>query len=216
MADNSPRPIYRHTLDVGTEPQGLRDRKKAATRAALARAAADLMLEEGAEGTTIASIAQRANVSSRTFHNYFPHREAAFLFFIDSYVDQVIRWVDEAEPGLATTELLRRLAKEIMINPDAQFAPVSLVSTLGEHLGLTMSPEESQVLVVLFSKLTARLREYNNGALSMLEIHLLLNATMAVINAATEVLEDENINTGHSFEEMIDLGFDRLATGFEN
>ena len=57
----------------------LRDRKKAETRERIAYAAVDLLVNEGAENATIAKIAERADISPRTFHNYFPHRDAALL-----------------------------------------------------------------------------------------------------------------------------------------
>ena len=56
---------------------GLRETKKAATRTALSRAAAEIALMEGPEAFTVAAIAAAAGVSPRTFHNYFPSREDA-------------------------------------------------------------------------------------------------------------------------------------------
>ncbi|HJE91960.1 MAG TPA: TetR family transcriptional regulator, partial [Dietzia timorensis] len=50
--------------------KSLRERKKSETRRRLAVAAVELLAEEGEEGVTIAAIADRAGVSTRTFHNY--------------------------------------------------------------------------------------------------------------------------------------------------
>lgn len=61
---------------------GLRESKKAATRATLARAAASLALDRGAEGATVAAVAAAAGVSTRTFHNYFDSMEQALVEFI--------------------------------------------------------------------------------------------------------------------------------------
>jgi AcrR family transcriptional regulator len=62
------------------EPSGLRERKKAATKAALSEAALRLAVEKGGiEAVTADEIAARAGVSTRTFHNYFPSKEAALL-----------------------------------------------------------------------------------------------------------------------------------------
>ncbi|POM22452.1 transcriptional regulator BetI [Actinomadura rubteroloni] len=58
---------------------GLRERKKAATRAALGRAAVRLATERGAERVTVEAIAAAAGVSPRTFHNYFPGRDEAIV-----------------------------------------------------------------------------------------------------------------------------------------
>jgi len=62
------------------EPQcGLRERKKQATRRALHDAALRLALEDGLEHLTVEDISAAANVSVRTFFNYFPGKEQAIL-----------------------------------------------------------------------------------------------------------------------------------------
>lgn len=58
----------------------LRERKKQATRLALHRAAVDLAAEHGLAAVTVEAIADRANVSRRTFSNYFASKEEALLY----------------------------------------------------------------------------------------------------------------------------------------
>jgi AcrR family transcriptional regulator len=58
---------------------GLRERKKAETRAALSHAALRLAVDHGADAVTAEAIARSANVSLRTFHNYFTTKDEAFL-----------------------------------------------------------------------------------------------------------------------------------------
>lgn len=58
---------------------GLRERKKRQTRAALIRAALELCERRGVEGVTVADIADAAGLSRRTFFNYFATREEAIL-----------------------------------------------------------------------------------------------------------------------------------------
>lgn len=60
-------------------PAGLRERKKAATRQALYEAAVRLAAEHGVEHLTVEAIADAANVSRRTFSNYFASKEQALV-----------------------------------------------------------------------------------------------------------------------------------------
>jgi AcrR family transcriptional regulator len=56
---------------------GLRDRKKRRTRQAIRAAAIDLFTQQGVEATTIEQIASAADISPRTFFNYFESKEQA-------------------------------------------------------------------------------------------------------------------------------------------
>ncbi|MET8760804.1 TetR family transcriptional regulator [Lentzea sp. NPDC004782] len=58
---------------------GLRERKKTETRAALAAAALRLALEKGADNVRVDEIAEAANVSPRTYNNYFASRDQAIV-----------------------------------------------------------------------------------------------------------------------------------------
>ena len=56
-------------------PFGRRERKKRETRDALIEAALDLFTRQGVDRTTIEQIADRADVSERTFYRYFATKE---------------------------------------------------------------------------------------------------------------------------------------------
>jgi AcrR family transcriptional regulator len=62
-----------------TMQTGLRQRKKAATRATLSQVAMRLALEVGVENVTAEAIAAAADVAPRTFHNYFASKEEAIV-----------------------------------------------------------------------------------------------------------------------------------------
>ncbi len=68
MSDTAPVPTM-----------GLRDRKRLETRRRIAGAARSLALEHDLDRTTIEQIAARADVSPRTFFNYFESKEDAVL-----------------------------------------------------------------------------------------------------------------------------------------
>jgi AcrR family transcriptional regulator len=62
----------------GMKP-GLRDRKRAQTWIRIETAAVDLVLRDGFEATTVDAISERADISPRTFFNYFESKDAAVL-----------------------------------------------------------------------------------------------------------------------------------------
>ena len=84
-------------MSSSAEPStiGLRERKKARTRAALRDHGLRLFREQGYHATTIEQIAEAAEVSPSTFFRYFPSKEDIVL--IDD-LDQVLIDAFEAQP----------------------------------------------------------------------------------------------------------------------
>ncbi|WP_344970850.1 TetR/AcrR family transcriptional regulator [Streptosporangium fragile] len=92
---------------------GRRDRKKLETRAALERAALELVAERGLAGVTVEDISEAADVSSRTFFNYFSCKEEALTGkspMSDAYVGEA---VSSAPSELPVLEVLRRGLREV-------------------------------------------------------------------------------------------------------
>jgi AcrR family transcriptional regulator len=68
--------------------QGLRERKKAETREALRAAAIRLFLEHDPSAVTVNDICEAAQVSRRTFFNYFESKEAALFAWDQQLTDE--------------------------------------------------------------------------------------------------------------------------------
>ncbi len=66
-------------MTIETAELGLRERKRLATRRAIQVAAISLVAENGLDRLTVDEIGRVADISPRTFFNYFPTKEAALV-----------------------------------------------------------------------------------------------------------------------------------------
>jgi AcrR family transcriptional regulator len=83
---------------------GLRERKKERTAHAIEEAALGLFEERGFAATTIADIAEAADISPRTFFAYYPSKESVLFADFDPVVQSLSEFLDARgdEPLLDT------------------------------------------------------------------------------------------------------------------
>ncbi len=86
---------------------GLRERKRERTRQALADAALDLFLERGYDATTIADIAERADVSPRTFFAHHASKEHVVFCTDDRLLEALDAHLSRRPAGEPMLDALR-------------------------------------------------------------------------------------------------------------
>ncbi|HEU5027814.1 MAG TPA: helix-turn-helix domain-containing protein [Spirillospora sp.] len=102
-----------------TETMGRRERKKAATRKALADAALRLFLEHGYDNVGIKDVAEAADVSTTTLFKHFPSKEA-LVFDLDADVEAaLVAAVRDRPAGTSAAAALREhILRRKFIDPD--------------------------------------------------------------------------------------------------
>jgi AcrR family transcriptional regulator len=91
---------------------GLRERKKAATRLALHEAALRLVAERGLEHVSVDDIAARADVSPRTFFNYFSSKDDAVVGLDPAMPEQQAAAFHGRPAGESPVRALRAIAHQ--------------------------------------------------------------------------------------------------------
>lgn len=94
-------------MNTGISPVGLRERKKRAMRAKLSAVALRLALERGVSHVRVEDIAAEADVSPRTFNNYFPSKEAAIVGSATIRAEQFCEILSTQPIGLSLHDALR-------------------------------------------------------------------------------------------------------------
>ena len=168
------------------ESTGLRERKKAQTRTAISQAVLHLALERGLDAVTADDIAAAANVSVRTFHNYFGSKEEAlvaawqseFQVHVDALRDRPL-----GEPILVSLEhVVSGIVSSVVRRPGEAVAHTDLLWT-----SLAMARYRSVLLDEAIRMVTAVVAD-RTGTDAATDVYPHL-ATSAAISAAVTAFQ---------------------------
>ena len=156
---------------VSAQP-GLRERKKQKTRDTIASVALELFAENGYEQTTIAEIAEAAEVSPRTIFAYFPSKEDILFCDMPEAYERFAGALRERAESVTTLDVVREflvtslspdrstmLRKRIFaseetlqVNRRARFAPFEqlLVEAIAEDLDTGPDDIRPRIVAVAF------------------------------------------------------------------
>jgi AcrR family transcriptional regulator len=97
---------------------GLRERKRAKTRALIQSEALRLFREQGYERTTVEQIIDAAEVSESTFFRYFPTKKEVVLW--DDYDPLIVEAFEQAPAELSSIQALGLAFREVMASLPAE------------------------------------------------------------------------------------------------
>lgn len=155
---------------------GLRERKRLATRRAIQVAVLDLVAERGLAGVTVDEISRVADISPRTFFNYFASKEEALLGDQPELPseEQVAKFIADSQHSV-----LDGLA-EIMINAShLTFADTEIAQR--RQIFLKQYPE-------LFAMRMATMRRFEDGVSDLIVRRLVHDDP--TLDAASTVVRD--------------------------
>ncbi len=191
---------------------GLRERKKAETRDALASAALRLADELGPDRVTVDEIAAAAGVSPRTFFNYFASKEDAIVGSTESSTSRVVQELASRPPAEAPIDALRAAvhasADHLEADPDDWIIRHRLVTrypALGVRYAARLAAVEHELVVEIArrTRLDADVDTYPAA---------LVSAAMAASRVALTVWQARDRRA--SLPRLFDEVFDQLDSGF--
>jgi AcrR family transcriptional regulator len=186
----------------------LRERKKRETRAALAEAAFRLALEKGADNVTVEEIAEAADVSVRTFFNYFPHKEHAILGRDPEHLERALERIRTAPAGESPLTVMWHVVRDVLLDLESG----GELSRRGELI--MQSPNlVYQLMVSSFDderQLTAALAERMGEPAGAIRPALVVSAVGAACRTAMELHKNA---PDRPILELVHEGFQLLAQG---
>ncbi len=197
------------SLPDGPQPSiGLRERKKAKTRAAIREHAMRLFHEQGYADTTVDQIAEAAEVSPSTFFRYFPTKEDVVL--ADDY-DGLIVEAFRAQPAELTPIQAIRAAMHAIFDdlpPDAMRRErdrMQLVKEVPELRAAAMD-DYMESMTMLAEIMAERLGRRPDD----FPVRVFAGALVGVALATMQATIDHPLD---NFTELLDRGFQLLEAG---
>ncbi|MCD2186563.1 TetR/AcrR family transcriptional regulator [Actinomycetospora soli] len=194
---------------------GRRERKKLATRAALSEAAVALSLEHGLEHVTIEQIADAADVSLRTFFNYFSSKEEAVVAGDSARGDALVELVRERPAAESVLTALRTAVVEHVdeLAGDDQLDALRMMRrtpSLLPHQLAAYAARERELAVVIAERLGERLPD--DGSVG-LRAALAAAVVMAGVRVVMQRWTDGGTRDRDVLRASLGEMFDQLAAG---
>ncbi|WP_433442096.1 TetR/AcrR family transcriptional regulator [Nonomuraea sp. CA-141351] len=189
-------------------PQQRRDRRRAEKRQAIRMAAVKIALAEGIEAATVEAISAAADISPRTFFNYFASKEEALIMEPVWRPEEVVDMLAERPADEPAFQALKAVMRSLAVRVRPIWADMEpfmeLRKRYPELTAKARAVDETKIMETVFEAVRGR-----PGVASPIHARLLMIASFgATISAVQESLE-----AGGSVEELLDEAFTLLEKG---
>lgn len=196
-----------------------RERKKQETRRRIRRAALELAQHHGIDNVTVESISEAADISVRTFFNYFPYKDDALVVNLQPLARELRDTIPHCPADMSP---LRTLRQSLLDSTALRAAPAHRDTALARYRLVRQNPS---LLPRHLHQFTTVEQAITSGMQVRLDIttatstaddfraELLASLGVAVLHLATRRwATDESID----FLTIVDRAFDLLGSGFHS
>ncbi|WP_018180344.1 TetR/AcrR family transcriptional regulator [Jongsikchunia kroppenstedtii] len=193
--------------------EGLREAKKAATRRALASAVVHLAARDGLDRVTAEDIAAEANVSVRTYHNYFASKEDALQFYMAEVMAELLERLQGSDPALPLNKAIWDALIDVCCDSAGAPTPATMLLRLFDTEPRVHSVSSAQQM----EECRQQFEEYFERRcpdVDPLYCWLVLTSGVGAVRLAVE-LWTEGATGGRTLRETIEVSVRQLDAGFD-
>ncbi len=188
-----------------------REVKKAATRRSISEATVQLMLEHPDRMPTVAQISDRADISVRTFHNYFADTDEAIFEFLRQTFDKISDQINALPEEWTVAQAMEAIVSDALNDDGVELYSASTLVLLGSHASSrSRRPPSEENVTEISSSMVKALKNRIPGA-THFDAQVLIGAyTVASATAVREFLEQPAPRDPEKGRELIRRAFQVL------
>ena len=202
-------------VDTSPAKPGLRERKKQQLREKIARTALRLFAERGYDETTLADIAEAADISPRTIFAYYESKEDILFCEEQGFLDQLKQKLEQRPSGITTVDAIREFISSVP-PPDEQAMLRKKILTHSPGLQVKVRAHMGQLEPLLIESIAKDLHAGNDDirphllAASMLAAFATVRDRLAKAEAGEPISHEQAMATLDEVLEFMRGGLEAL------
>lgn len=142
-----------------------REVKKAATRRAISEATVQLMLEHPDRMPTVAQISGRADISVRTFHNYFADIDEAIFEFVHQALDKISDQINALPEEWTAAQAMEAIVSDALNDDGVELYSASTLVLVGSNASFrSRHPPSEETVTEISASMVKALKNRIPGA----------------------------------------------------